>query len=81
MNTIVIKEKLHSYIDRGDERLLKLLFALAKEYKDEDDTYEFSEDELKVIEQRRNDRLSGKSKVYSWNDAKNAILGSGKLEI
>jgi hypothetical protein len=79
MNTIVIKEKLHSYIDKGDEKLLKLLFALAKEYADEDDSYEFTEDELKVLEQRRNDRLSGKSKVYSWEDAKKAILNSGNI--
>lgn len=81
MNSILIKEKLHTYIDQGDDKLLKLLFALAKEYVDDDDNYEFDDEELKLLEQRHNDRLSGKSKTHSWEDAKQAILGSGKISL
>lgn len=81
MNSVVIKEKLHGLIDNGDDRLLKLLYALAQEYKHIDDDIELADGELKLLEQRRADRLSGKSKTYSWEDAKKAILASGKLEL
>ena len=40
-----IRQKLHNYIDKGDEKLLKLLYALAKDYSNDDSAdYEFSED-------------------------------------
>jgi hypothetical protein len=32
-------------------------------------------EELALLEQRRKDRLSGKSKTYSWEEAKKAIIG------
>jgi len=56
-----------------------LLFALAQEYT-KDENYEIDEEELISLEQRRTDRLSGKSKTYSWEEAKKAVLNSGKLE-
>jgi hypothetical protein len=78
MNTTVIKEKLHNYIESGDDRLLKLMFAVAKEYTEDDDTYEFTDEEIKVFEERRKDRLSGKSKTYTWQEAKMKIVdGNG----
>jgi hypothetical protein len=75
-----IRLKLHNYVDKGDEKLLKLLYAVAKEYNNEDDTdYEFSEEELMVFEQRRTSRLSGDSKTYSWEEAKEMITGKKNL--
>jgi hypothetical protein len=73
MNTTVIKEKLHSYIESGDDKLLKLMFAVAKEYTEDDDNYEFTEDEIKIFEERRKARLSGKSKTYNWEETKRKI--------
>ena len=77
MNSTVIKEKLHNYIESGDDKLLKLMFALAKEYTEDDDSYEFTDEEIKMFEERRNARLSGKSKSYTWQEAKQKIV-SGK---
>ena len=80
MQTTVIREKLHQYIDSSDEKLLKLMLALAKEYNDEDNfDYEFTSDEIKTLDQRREDRLSGKSKTYSWEEAKDIITGKSKI--
>ncbi len=73
MNTVVIREKLHGYVDNGDEKLLKLLFALAKEYIGDDD-YEFTSEELKEFEKRRQDRINGLSKALSWDEAKAKII-------
>ena len=40
-----IRQKLHNYVNKVDEKLLKFLYALAKEYSNDDSAdYEFSED-------------------------------------
>ncbi len=76
MQTANIRQKLLNYVDKGDEKLLKLMYAIAKEYNGEDDTeYEFSDEELLVFEQRKMKRLGGESKTYSWEEAKGIITG------
>lgn len=80
MEVANIRQKLHQYVDKGDEKLLKLLYAIAKEYTEDDDfEYEFSEEEIKLFEERRAKRVSGESKTYSWEDAKAIITGKKKL--
>lgn len=85
MNTIMevgnIRQKLHQYIDKGDEKLLKLMYAVAKEYNEDDDfEYEFSDEDIKQFEERRTKRLSGESKTYNWQEAKDIITGKKKPE-
>lgn len=47
------------------------MYALAKEYTGEDDfEYEFSDEEIKFLEDRRAKRLSSESKTYNWQVAK-----------
>lgn len=71
-----IREKLHDYVDKGDPKLLKLMYAMAKEYNDEDDfEYEFTDEEIRIFEQRKAKRMSGESKTFSWNEAKRIITG------
>ena len=81
MESANIRQKLHQYIEKGDEKLLKLMYAVAKEYNDEDDfEYTFSEDEIKLFEQRTAKRLKGESKTYNWQEAKDIITGKKKME-
>ena len=81
MEVANIRQKLHQYIDKGDEKLLKLMYAIAKEYTEDDDfEYEFTDEEIKQFEERRAKRLSGESKTYSWQDAKAIITGKKKME-
>ena len=76
MQTTQIRQKLHQYIDNSDEKLLKLMLALAKEYNDEDDfDYEFTDADIKVFDERREKRLSGESSTHSWQEAKEIITG------
>jgi hypothetical protein len=57
------------------------MYAIAKEYNDEDDfEYEFSDEELRDFEQRKAKRRSGESKTYSWEDAKDIITGNKKMQ-
>jgi len=81
MEAINILQKLHHYIDEGDLKLLKLMYAIAKEYNDEDDfEYQFSEEELKSFAKRKKKRESGGSKTYNWDDAKDIITGKKNME-
>ena len=81
MEVALIRQKLQQYIEKGDEKLLKLMYAVAKEYNDDDDfEYEFSEEEIKLLEQRTERRLKGESKTYSWQEAKDIITGKRKME-
>jgi ATP-dependent protease HslVU (ClpYQ) peptidase subunit len=70
MNTVTLKEKLHQYVDDSDDKLLKIMYAIAKEYNEDEN---FDEVDIDMLEARRNNRLHGKSKVYSWADAKQMI--------
>lgn len=79
MKSVIIRQKLHNYIDTGDEKLINLMYAMAKEYNEEDDfEYIFSADEILSFEKRRKDRLQGKSKTYNWSQAKAIITGKRK---
>lgn len=76
-----IRQKLHQYVDKGDEKLLKLMYAVAKEYSDDDDfEYEFSDEELAMFEERRQKRLSGESKTYSRMEAIDIVTGKKKMQ-
>ena len=83
MQALIIRQKLHQYIDNGDEKLLKLMYALAKEYNEDDDfEYEFTAEDIKELDKRRDKRLGGESKTYSWEEAKKIITGkSSKDEV
>jgi hypothetical protein len=81
MEVANIRKKLQQYIDKGDEKLLKLMYAVAKEYSEDDDfEYDFTDEEIRIFEERRAKRLSGESKTYSWKDAKDIVLGKKKME-
>ena len=76
MQVVNIRQKLHQYIDNSDEKLLKLMYAIAKEYHEDDDfEYSFTDEEINEFEKRRADRISGQSKLYSWKEAKDKIIG------
>jgi hypothetical protein len=71
METTTIRQKLHQYIDNSDEKLLKMMFAIAKEYNEEEYfEYEVTPEEIKILNERRQKRLSGESTIHSWEDVK-----------
>jgi hypothetical protein len=77
MQTTAIRQQLHEYVDNSDDKLLKLMLALAKEYNDDVELeYQFTDEDIKLFDERRAKRLSGESKVYSWDEAKKIITGN-----
>jgi len=76
MQTTQIRQKLHEYVDNSEEKLLKLMLALAKEYNADDDfEFEFTAEDIKVFDERSAKRLSGESSIHRWQDAKDIITG------
>ena len=49
METVDMRKALHHYIDESDDRFIRMMYALANAYSEEDD-YEFSEEEIKQFE-------------------------------
>lgn len=81
MDPASIRQKLHQYVDKGDDKLLKLMYAVAREYNEDDDfEFQFTDEEIKLFEERSAKRLSGESKTHSWKDAKEIITGQKKME-
>jgi len=79
MQTTAIRQQLQEYVDSGDDKLLKLMLALAREYNDEELEYEFTDEEIRLFDERRAKRLRGESKIHSWEDAKSIITGKKSL--
>jgi len=75
MQTLDIRQKLHQYIDHGDERLLKMMLALAKEYNEDDAGYIFTDEDIKIFDERRDKRLKGESNTYNWQETTDIITG------
>ena len=81
MEAANIHEKLHQYVDIGDEKLLKLMYAITKEYNEDDDfEFEFSAGQILEFEERRVKRIIGKSKIYDWDEAKAIITAKSKAD-
>lgn len=75
MQTISIRQKLHQYVDNSDEKLLKMMLAMAQEYNEDDGLeYEFTAEDIKLLDKRRQKRLNGESSVHSWDEVKSAII-------
>jgi hypothetical protein len=54
---------------------------VAKEYNEDDDDfeYEFTAEDIKEFDSRREKRLSGETRTYSWEEAKDIITGKKTL--
>ena len=72
METTVIRQKLHHYIDNSDEKLIKMMFAMAKEYNEDEVDEDFTED-IHILDQRRQKRLNGESTTHTWEEVKKSI--------
>jgi hypothetical protein len=77
MEALLIKKELHNVVESGDEKLLHPMYALAKEYNNEQEN-EFTEAELNEFKRRRENHLNGKAKSYTWDEAK-LIITKGKM--
>lgn len=72
MLTSEMREQLHRLIENGDERLIKIIHALATAY----GAPEMAEQPLATqMDKVADTRLSAISNAYTWNDPKTMITG------
>jgi len=71
MSTAQIREKLHQLINKADERFIKMVYALAKEYQEDD--FELSNEHQKILDERLALHKNNPDSASDWNDAKGRI--------
>lgn len=75
MNTPEIRTLLHEEIDHSDEKLLKMIYALVKEYNDAESV---SDRRKHLIEEERAKYLRGDGRSYSWEEVKKMATGKDR---
>ena len=66
MTTIKIREKVNEYLNNADERMLKVVYAMLKEYENRPAQKSvLSDEQYKEMEKRLKNYKSGKSKGYT----------------
>ncbi len=76
MGAAQIKEELYHFIESGDPKLIKMLYAVAKEYSSEDD--ELSDAQKEELEIRLGKYESGQMNFSSWDTVKDRIRNRAK---
>ncbi len=69
MGTPQIRELLHQYINKADERLINLMYAMVQADMKEED-YELSATHKKILDERLEAHKSNPSSGSSWEDVK-----------
>ena len=71
MGVTEIREELHHFIDEGDTKLLKMLYAIAKEYAS--DEYELSEAQQEELDVRIEKYEAGRMNFSTWEQVKQRV--------
>lgn len=72
MGTAQIRELLHEYINKADERLLNLMYAMVQADMKEDD-YELTATDKKILDERIAAHEANPSSGSSWEEVKARI--------
>jgi len=79
MQLNTIKEEFQHLIKNSDEHLEKQSNSIFQNNnKEEEADTQFTKDDILIFDQRREKRISGESKTYSWEQAKTIIIPKEK---
>jgi len=72
METAVVKKKIHEFVDKADDRILRILEAII----DTEEAYETSVPEsfYKVLDKERELRLNQATPSYGWKEVKERLI-------
>ena len=79
MTTTAIRKKLITYIADADDKKVKGLYMLVEDEISKKTKFSLSATDLKMLDAEKEKHINGKSKSYSWAEAKNIIRGKRKL--
>ena len=76
--TIILRDKLHQFIDSVEERKIQALYIMFEEEIEIKSIDEFSltAKEIENLGKQRENYLSGKSKTYSWEEIEKELMPS-----
>jgi arginine utilization protein RocB len=82
MATLDLKKVVLNYIDNADERLLKLLKAVAESYQnDSQEDFTLSQKQYQMLDLRRKAHLNEESESYTWKQVKQNARKAAQDEI
>ena len=77
MESSELKNNVLHYVETADERLLKLMEALAESYKNLDSrSVSLSERQYEILKERRQRHLAGESNSLTWDQVKTNVWNS-----
>ena len=79
MTTTAIRKKLITYIADADDKKVKGLYMLVEDDISKKTKFSLSDAQLKMLDAEKEKHITGKSKSYSWPEAKDIIRGKRKL--
>lgn len=69
-STAQIRKTIHSFIDKADERILRIFKGIIDAEEKEENHPSVPEWFYEELDKRKEDHLSGKSRSYTWEEVK-----------
>jgi hypothetical protein len=73
MTTRTILKKLMFYIEDAGDKKVKWLYLLVEDDMTEAEKFKLSADDIKILEEERDNHIKGNTKSYSWAETKDII--------
>ena len=73
MTITAIRNRLISYLADADDNKIKAVYTLLEKDIDEKELFVLSEEQLQILEKERELHLSGQSKSYNRNEARQIV--------
>ena len=79
-STVVLRDKLHQFIDTVDEKKVKAMYVMFEEEIETKTTslFKLSAKEIEALDIQRENYLTGKSKTYNWEEVETELMASIK---
>ena len=68
MGALELRDLISQYVSTADERLLKIVKAVMESYHEDELT--LTEEQYKILDERRERHLKGESKSFTWEEVK-----------
>ena len=75
MTVAAIRKKLKTYVDDIDDKKATALYTLLEADIEESTSFKLTKEHLAILDKEHQLHISGKSKSYSWEEAKEIIRG------
>jgi len=80
MTTVGIRKKLHEYIADADDKKVKGMYLLLEDEIAKKKDFNCTPKHLEILEEEKRNHLTGVTKSYNWEDAKEIIRGNKTMD-